>query len=161
MKLSKPLLDIIRAEFKLEWNGIHGPAHWVRVRDNGFRLAESNGAKKEIVELFAFLHDVKRENNGWDQEHGKRAAEFIKTLDPALIQLSAPDFELLTYACKYHSDGLTEADPTVQTCWDADRLDLGRIGTRPDPRYLCTEAAKQKDIIDWAWRRSRNGRNAD
>ena len=39
--------------------------------------------------------------------------------------------ELLIEACKYHSDGFTEADITVQTFRDADRLDLGRVGIRP------------------------------
>ena len=105
--------------------------------------------------MFAFLHDVKREDNGRDLEHGKRAAEFIKASRSRLMPLSDADFDLLTYACMYHSDGLIEADITVQTCWDSDRLDLGRIGIKPDPRYLCTEPAKQRETIDWAWRRSR------
>lgn len=48
----------------------------------------------------------------------------------------------------------TTGDVTVQTCWDADRLDLGRVGTRPDRRYLCTIAAKEKATIDWAYERS-------
>jgi uncharacterized protein len=42
----------------------------------------------------------------------------------------------------------------VQTCWDADRLDLGRVGKRPDPRRLCTPAARDRDVIEWAYRRS-------
>jgi uncharacterized protein len=49
---------------------------------------------------------------------------------------------------------MLDGNITVQTCWDADRLDLGRVGTTPDPRYLCTAAAKQSDIIEWALRRS-------
>ena len=28
----------------------------------------------------------------------------------------------------------TEADITIQTCWDSDRLDLGRVGMMPEPR---------------------------
>jgi len=49
---------------------------------------------------------------------------------------------------------LTHADLTIQTCFDSDRLDLGRVGTRPDPALLCTEAAKTRKMIDWAMKRS-------
>jgi uncharacterized protein len=46
---------------------------------------------------------------------------------------------------------------TVQTCWDADRLDLGRVGKHPHPRYLCTPAARDREVIEWAYRRSVRG----
>ena len=39
-------------------------------------------------------------------------------------------------------------DITVQCCWDADRLDLGRV--MPDPRRLCTDAAKSDKMRKWA-----------
>jgi uncharacterized protein len=47
-----------------------------------------------------------------------------------------------------------EGDVTVLTCWDADRLDLGRVGIRPDPTYLCTAAARDTDMLTWSYRRS-------
>jgi uncharacterized protein len=50
--------------------------------------------------------------------------------------------------------GRTEADNTIQTCWDADRLDLGRVGIVPDPSRLCTAAAKEPAIRAWAYQRS-------
>jgi len=34
-------------------------------------------------------------------------------------------------------------DVTIQTCWDADRLDLGRVGIIPDPDRMCTGMGKQ------------------
>jgi uncharacterized protein len=49
------------------------------------------------------------------------------------------------------------ADITIQTCWDADRLDLGRVGIVPDPARLCTVAARDPDLIRWAIERSRDG----
>ena len=61
----------------------------------------------------------------------------------------------LVYACQYHSDGLTEADTTVQTCWDADRLDLGRVGIKPNPSRLCTIAASDPAFLRAAYDRSR------
>jgi uncharacterized protein len=39
---------------------------------------------------------------------------------------------------------------TIQTCWDSDRLDLGRVGIMPHPSLLCTEVAKRPETIKWA-----------
>lgn len=158
--ISQDLLDTVRDGFALSLDGIHGEAHWRRVLDNGNRLAQQTGADLEIVEFFAFLHDAKRQNDGWDREHGLRGAAFVEGLPGSLLPLSDEKRDLLVYAIAHHSDGLTEADVpqaeaiTVQTCWDADRLDLGRIGIRPHPKYLCTEAAKDPAVMTWALQRS-------
>jgi uncharacterized protein len=69
-----------------------------------------------------------------------------------LLGLASDDAELLMIACRGHSDGHRDGHPTVQTCWDADRLDLGRVGIRPDPRYLCLAAARCPQRIERAWR---------
>jgi uncharacterized protein len=153
--LSQTLLELVRHTFALPLGGIHGEAHWRRVYENGRRLAEQTGADARIVELFAYLHDSRRLGDGWDRDHGRRAAELIRNLNDDLLALSEDDLDTLVYACTYHSDGLIEASVTVQTCWDADRLDLGRIGVRPDPRHLCTPAAQDPATIEWAWSRSR------
>jgi uncharacterized protein len=34
-------------------------------------------------------------------------------------------------------------DPTIAACWDADPLELPRVGTPPHPDHLGTEAAKE------------------
>jgi len=47
-----------------------------------------------------------------------------------------------------------DADPTVQTCWDADRLDLGRVGIKPAARYLSLEAATHIESA-YTWSRER------
>lgn len=152
--LSQDLLDLIRGGFALNLNGIHGEAHWTRVCENGMRLAEHTGADLQVIEYFAYLHDSKRQSDGWDRGHGQRAAEFVRSLSSSFFTLCEEKLELLLYACRHHSDGLTQADITVQTCWDADRLDLGRIGVRPKPRYLCTPAAREPAMIEWACQRS-------
>ncbi len=148
------LVDLVQTGFALHLDGIHGIAHWRRVCANGLRLAKSTGADTVIVELFAFLHDSKRMNDGRDPQHGARAAQFAASLRGSLLTLPDEEFELLRYACEYHTDGLIKAHVTVQTCWDADRLDLGRIGVRPDPRRLCTTAAREASMIEWAYRQS-------
>ena len=150
------LIDLIKSEFKLDWHGIHGVSHWARVRANGLRLAEMTGANPHVVELFAFLHDSKRLDDGYDPMHGSRAAEFAKQLaDVSVIQVTDTELDLLMTACEGHSNGLTTGDITVLTCWDADRLDLGRVYIKPEPRFLCTTAAV--DILEWAYQRSQFG----
>lgn len=158
MAISEGLMDRIKRGFALDLNGIHGASHWTRVYENGLRLAQETGADPEILELFAYLHDSQRLSDGWDLEHGSRAATFAESLQGSYLSLGVERLELLSYACIHHSDGLTEADVTIQACWDADRLDLGRIGILPDPKRLCTPAAKTPEIIDWAFERSQHPR---
>ena len=152
--ITPPLIEAIRSRYELDWHGIHGVSHWSRVRNNGLKLATHTGANRQVVELFAFLHDSCRLDDGYDREHGRRAARFAETLLGTHIFLPDHDFELLVHACTNHTWGNTVADITVQTCWDADRLDLGRVGTIPNPKRLCTAAAKDKSMIEWAYQQS-------
>jgi uncharacterized protein len=144
------IIHAVRARFALDWNGIHGAAHWARVRLIGLRLAERTGACREVVELFAFLHDSCRRNDGHDPLHGKRAAAFAQSLHGHAFELGQEDLRRLLTACRGHSDGHSHGDVTIATCWDSDRLDLGRVGVRPDPRRLCTPAAREPQILRWA-----------
>ena len=152
--IRKELVRMIKDQFALDWNGIHGAPHWARVRENGLRLSAMTGAKTDVVELFAFLHDSKRINDVYDPEHGQRSALFARELEGSVFSLEAHDLELLMAACRGHSDGLTVGDITVLTCWDADRLDLGRVGIMPEPSLLCTTAARDPIFLDGAYRRS-------
>jgi len=152
------LLAAIKAEYALSWNGIHGISHWTRVHENGLRLAEQTGAQIAVVECFAYLHDAKRRNDSRDPGHGSRGAALARVLQGRVLNLDDEQFELLAYACTHHTDGLTEANVTVQTCWDADRLDLGRVGITPIAERLCTPAARAPGILEWAWERSQQAR---
>jgi len=151
------VLRAAKARFALDLRGVHGIRHWTRVRENGHRLAKHTGADKQLVELFADLHDCCRENDRHDPGHGERAADFARSLLRTLIHLADEEFALLYEAIRDHEAGRTRADVTVMTCWDADRLDLGRVRRRPDPRYLCTEFAKRTAAIEWAYKRSLAG----
>ena len=152
--INKDLIRIIRSQFVLDWNGIHGASHWARVRKNGLRLAEVTGANVAVVELFSFLHDARRENDNYDPYHGFRAADFARSLAGKVFELETNELELLATACEGHSEGLLEGDITVLTCWDADRLDLGRVGIKPRPAKLCTEAARESTMLSWSYERS-------
>lgn len=148
------LVAMIRRQFTLDWRGIHGAGHWSRVRTIGLRLAASTGANAAVVEYFSLFHDCRRLDDGYDHGHGPRAAEFVTQLREPWIRLGDADFERLTLALNGHSDGQLSEDATVQTCWDADRLDLGRVGIVPNPKYLGTRAARDPAMIDWAYERS-------
>ena len=156
--ITKQLIEAIRKQYRLPWDGIHGIGHWARVDENGLCIAASlAGVNTRVVELFAIFHDAGRNDEGTDRGHGHRGAELAEKLRGLFFEISDEEFALLYMACFYHTDGHTDGDITVQTCWDADRLDLGRVGKTPDPRYLCTTVAKDSDLIAWADSRARQG----
>ena len=144
------ILHDVLEDYSLPWGGDHGIAHWARVLENGLRLAEETGASVEVVSLFAVLHDSRRVNEHTDPDHGPRAAEFARTLWGWLFDLPDHEFGLLHRACHGHTHERTHPDVTIQTCWDADRLDLGRVGVTPHPSRLCTEVARKPKTIKWA-----------
>jgi uncharacterized protein len=151
----RPLILHLRSRYLLDWRGIHGAAHWARVRAWGLFLAASSGADREVVELFAWLHDSCRENDDHDPEHGPRAARLAEELRDEFFPLDDRRFALLFEALHDHTKGRITDEPTIQTSWDADRLDLGRAGIHPDHRRMGTEAARDRGVIRRAWKRSR------
>jgi uncharacterized protein len=152
--ISSQFIRFARKEFRLDWDGIHGAPHWSRVRRNGLILAAHTGANVRVVEYFAFIHDLGRENDHHDPEHGYRAAEIAQNIAGDLIEVTESELQLLMEACCGHSDGHLVADVTVMTCWDADRLDLGRVGIRPDPERLCNSHSRDHAILSAAYERS-------
>lgn len=152
--VSQRLIEYLRTHFALDWHGVHGSPHWARVRMNGLRLAETTGANTRVIEAFAFIHDACRENDYDDPLHGHRAAHLARRLHGSLLDLSLEELSLLETACVGHSDGHILGDVTVCVCWDADRLDLGRVGIKPRADRLCTAAARETEVLEWAYRRS-------
>jgi uncharacterized protein len=148
------LADRINSHFQLDMEGDHGHAHWARVRAMGLELAAITGADPLVVELFAWIHDSCRLAETGDPDHGMRAADFAAELRGECFEISDTQLALLQEACRGHSKGGTQADITVQTCWDADRLDLARVGYIPDPNRLCTEPARSPERIQRAVDRS-------
>ena len=78
--------------------------------------------------MFAVFHDSKRVNEGNDPDHGQRGAEFATELRGSMFDLSDHEFNLPCRACSGHTHERTHPDITLQTCWDSDRLDFGRVG---------------------------------
>ena len=100
-----------------------------------------------MVGLFALLHDCRRQDDGHDRGHGERTAGCAETLardgllrrDPVLLDRPVA-------ACAGHEHGKVSAGPTIGCCWDADRLELSRLGRRPVARLLSTDAARDPAV---------------
>lgn len=118
---------------------IHGLAHWQQVERNGLLLAKETEADIVVVRLFALFHDSKRANDGFDMEHDPRGAEFAKTcFEEHRLDITQEQFEKLYHACKFHTTEPRSGDATIDTCYDADRLDLGRVGITLNPSKMAT-----------------------
>ena len=95
MKLNIPLvLKTVLEDYALPLGGDHGVVHWARVLESGLRLADETGANVEVVQLFAVLHDSRRQNEVTDPEHGPRAAEFAIELRGTVFDLDAVGTEV-------------------------------------------------------------------
>lgn len=122
----------------------HGPGHWARVWENGRRLAEKvEGCDLVVIEWFALFHDTMRENEFHDPEHGRRGYELGLKLGIADL-INGTRLAKFQFACVHHDAGQTSEDPTIGICWDADRLDLYRVGIQPDKHFMSTLAAKDE-----------------
>jgi hypothetical protein len=84
-----------------------------------------------------------RFNDKHDPLHGPREAELARELHGEAFDLDEERMRLLEFACEEHTNGGVSSDPTVGICWDSDRLNLWRVGIRPDLRWLSTEAARR------------------
>ena len=150
------LIGLIKAEFKLDWHGIHGANHWARVLNHGKNIGQIRQADLLVVELFGFLHDSCRFDDGRDPKHGERAAEFAHGIHGDFYQLTPNQLSELCHALRHHSGGEVSTNKTIQTCWDADRLDLGRVGIFPSPQFLSQEANIFIDLAyDWSTQAAR------
>ena len=148
---------------------VHGPRHWARVRRFGALLATRVALPAEAracVELFAWLHDLAREDDGASRRHAVDGAEQIDAVLPEIAGPLSPDqIETIRVAIRYHSDGMVAARAweagafdgigwprdlavaTVGCCWDADRLDLPRVGVVPTEAFMSTPVWREVQQI--------------
>ena len=139
----KKLWKIVTEQFPLGIHSIHGPGHWKQVEINGLLISKETGADETIIKLFALFHDSRRENENDDDQHGLHGAALAKSLRGVHFDLPDGIFETVIDACQYHTDGHKASDITIATCWDADRLDLTRLGIMPDPERMGTAYGKR------------------
>jgi len=136
------LLANVEAQFKCDFNGYHGIGHWACVYMNAKNIMRSMKdagltPDEHVVSLFALLHDAARIDEGEDPAHGLRSANLASMLRrKKLFTVTQDQMDKLFWAIRYHPEGMTSEDPTVAACWDADRLDLFRVGITPQARYF-------------------------
>lgn len=129
-----------------DWS-LHGPPHWRNVERNAMNIAKASGADLTVVRLFAVLHDSERQNESYDPEHGQRAALLARRMHGEHFTLSSAQLDLLCDACTYHHQGRVSQEPTIGTCWDADRLDLPRVGIRPHQSRMSTAEGQRLAVL--------------
>jgi uncharacterized protein len=132
------VLDAVRILSLSSRSPVHGESHWRRVATNGLDLAAEVGADALLVVLFSVFHDSMRFSEHRDDDHGMRGGFLARRLNGELLGLSDDRLDLLDAACRGHTDGGTGDDPTIGACWDADRLDLCRLGRAIDPGAMPT-----------------------
>ena len=145
---NKTLFELVKNNFKLDLYGVHGIYHWQRVYKNTQILSTYYKINSPVFELFALFHDSKRENEYSDIHHGVRASEFVeKLIKEKKIILDENDKNRLLYAISNHTitdeENSLFNDLIVKICFDADRLDLGRVGVEPEEKYMMTDFAKK------------------
>lgn len=123
---------------KMGSGSVHGIAHWDRVTKNA-DLLNTSDVDLLVVKVFAYIHDVERDDDSYDLQHGPRAAALVDEIrDTELAFLNDGEIRQLKKACELHTTTWRTEDATVNACFDADRLDLGRVGIMPDPDKMAT-----------------------
>lgn len=89
---------------------------------------------------FVYLYHKCRLDDWTDIEHGVRAADMLSTIRNTILRdFTDEEVSLLERACRYHIAEHRTGNPTIDVCFDADRLDLGRVGIVPNPKRMATE----------------------
>jgi len=143
------IIDNVKNYVLSKWKlgNLHGLPHWENVAKNGLMLAKHTGANPFITQLFAYLHDSCRIDDGADLQHGIRASELVIELKHTLLkELTPEELEQLYLACRHHTTALRLEEKTIDTCFDADRLDLVRLCITPIPDRMATETGLKMAI---------------
>ena len=114
--MKNEILKLLKTKSNFYSSIIHGVKHWKTVESNGLYLA--------------------------DFKHGLRGSIFAQK-HRDIIDLNDNQFQQLLKACEGHTTGERPDCITINTCWDADRLDIGRVGIQPRSQYLYTTEAKR------------------
>lgn len=123
----------------------HGQAHWRRVLNNAREIArgmDDDELDMVVIELFCVFHDAMRESEHSDPEHGLRAYLLAGRIG-ALASITQEQRDVLLDAMRDHDAGFVSRNLNIGVCWDADRLDLPRVGITPDPDLFSTDEGKR------------------
>lgn len=149
------------AWFARDPRGIHGVGHVTRVLFWADVLAATQEAPLLLDELrwAAACHDVGRENDGHDPEHGKRSGDWVlANLAELRPEAASCDLEAVAALCRCHiapcdRPGVPPLELAILQ--DADALDRARFRyvDRLDPSYLRLPASHlladfAQDLVD-------------
>lgn len=128
----------------------HGERHWRAVARVGIEIADADPEPdRAVLFLFALLHDARRHRETRDPEHGPRAAVLASKLrSQQLFVLDDARYAQLDEACRLHDTGAVSSDPTIGACYDADRINLTRIGVTLDHSLLSRPVSRDDAFID-------------
>lgn len=136
---------------------LHGELHWRAVAAAGIEIASSVSERSDIALAFGMIHDSQRERDDWDPDHGVRAANWLICSVTLASLIGTEERELLASACLYHDRGMTTQNPLIGTLWDADRINLWRVGLCPDESYFSVLSGDafidMRDRYHEAWRK--------
>lgn len=124
---------------------LHGRGHTARVMVWAAVLTRGTEWFEPVV-WAAACHDLRREDDGADPEHGFRAGAWVRTRLPQMLREPPADLELIAHACDWHvcPDRPSQWDhPTLWLLKDADGLDRVRLGDL-DKRFLRHEEARRR-----------------
>ena len=129
----------------------HGITHWQHVEAFGLMMAEQcPAADKEVIRWFAYLHDSMRGSDSTEISHGAAAAKFIRKIRNTFLKdLTDEQIRILKLACKSHNVRRRTGDLTADICLDADRLDLPRVGIKPEPRKMASKIGSEFALIPY------------
>ncbi|MCE6958802.1 hypothetical protein LAZ40_07035 [Cereibacter sphaeroides] len=149
MRRWRALLAEALAEAPLVDDHLHGEIHWRGVAEAGLRIADwSPGVDRAFVLAFAILHDCRRMDDGWDPDHGLRAAGLVRTSRVLRTILPESILPKLAEACLRHESGhRCSEDRTIGASWDADRLNLVRLGRPLDPDRFSLLDVRDLDLL--------------
>lgn len=144
------LLASVRAGAQLVDSTDHGEGHWLAVARCALELRAADPAcDGSVLFLFSMLHDSRRESEHSDPGHGPRAARLAQELRAqGRFVLDDARMALLMEACELHDTGIVSTDPTIGACYDADRLNLRRVGIEPSAEYLSRPSSVAPEFID-------------
>jgi len=122
-------------------SALHGISHLRQVSLLAGKIASASGADVESAMVAGFLHDAGRTDDFGGNQHALDSAILAR---PLLIRLYPHiDADLVCYAIARHADGMTTDDPLIGSLWDADRLELKRIGRYVREDLLSTAEGKR------------------
>lgn len=139
---------------------LHGQFHQLTVGANALLIIQDQWTygtqftQDEVwaCYLFALIHDSQRFDDGVDPSHGVRAATLVayfkEDRQTHLIFKDHKVWDRLFEAVLQHCNPRAKISQDVisAVCWDADRLDLGRVRIRPDASYLSTPFAQRRAL---------------